>query len=101
MYDNWKVTLRLQKGRTVASLPIFLPKDEAIPVPEVPARPHFSRSFVRDKKNLQREQKKGVPGFLTTAAYLIVLAIALGLLSSLAWGLARFARSSRVAVESQ
>jgi len=92
VYGNWKVTLRLHKGRTVASLPIFLPKDEAIPVPEVPAKPSFTRSFVRDKSNLQREQKKDVPGFLTTAAYLIVLAIAIGLLSALAWGLARFAR---------
>jgi hypothetical protein len=92
VYGNWKVTMRLQKGRTVASVPVFLPKDSAIPVPEVPAKSQFTRTFVRDKKNLQREQKKGVPGFLTTAAYLLVLAIALGLLSSLAWGLSRFAR---------
>jgi hypothetical protein len=91
-YGNWKVTLRLQKGRTVASLPLFLPRDTAIPVPEVPAKPRFTRAFVRDKKNLQREQKKDVPGFLTTLAYLIVLVIALGLFSSLAWGLSRFAR---------
>ncbi|MFN2616772.1 MAG: hypothetical protein ABR581_06570 [Thermoleophilaceae bacterium] len=92
VYGNWKATLRLQKGRTVASLPIFLPRDTAIPVPEVPARPRFARAFVRDKKNLQREQKKDAPGFLSTLAYLIVLAIALGLFTSLAWGLARFAR---------
>jgi hypothetical protein len=92
VYANWKVTLRLHKGRTVASLPIFLPKDEAIPVPEVAAKPSFTRSFVRDKQNLQREQKQDVPGFLTTAAYLLVLAIALGLLSALTWGLARFGR---------
>ncbi len=36
----------------------------------------------------------GLPGFLTTGAYLVVLAIALGLLAALAWGLARFARRS-------
>jgi hypothetical protein len=35
-----------------------------------------------------------VPGFLTTGAYMIVLAIALGLLAALAWGLAHFARRS-------
>jgi hypothetical protein len=95
VYGNWKATLRLQKGRTVASVPIFLPKDEAIPVPEVPAKRSFTRPFVLDKKNLQREQKKDVPGFLSTAAYIIVLLIGLGLFGSLAWGLARFAQRSQ------
>jgi hypothetical protein len=95
VYGNWKATMRLQKGRTVASVPIFLPKDEAVPVPEVPAKATFTRPLVRDKKNLQREQKKDVPGFLSTAAYIIVLLIGLGLFSSLGWGLARFARLSQ------
>jgi hypothetical protein len=95
VYDNWKVTLRLQKGRTVASVPIFLPRDSAVPVPEIPAKAHFTRSFVRDKQNLQREQKKDVPGFLSTAAYLVVLAIFIGLFGALGWGLARFAQRSQ------
>jgi hypothetical protein len=99
VYDNWKVTLRLQKGRTVASVPIFLPKDSAVPVPEIPAKANFTRSFVRDKKNLQREQKKDVPGFLSGAAYIVVLAIFLGLFGALAWGLARFARRSQAGKE--
>jgi hypothetical protein len=96
VYDNWKVTLRLQQGRTVAGLPIFLPEDTAIPVKAIPARAHFTRRFVRDKKNLQREQKKDVPGFLTTAAYLLVLGIFLGLFAALGWGLVRFARRSQL-----
>jgi hypothetical protein len=95
VYDNWKVTLRLQKGRTVASVPIFLPRDSAVPVPEIPAKAHFTRAFVRDKQNLQREQKKDVPGFLSTAAYLVVLAIFIGLFGALGWGLARFAQRSQ------
>jgi hypothetical protein len=95
VYDNWKVTLRLQKGRTVASAPIYLPKDEAIPVPEIPAKANFTRPFVRDTKNLQREQKKDVPGFLSSAAYILVLLIGLGLFGSLGWGLARFAQRSQ------
>jgi hypothetical protein len=94
VYDNWKATLRLQKGRTVASVPVFLPKDEAVPVPEVPARANVTRPFVLDKKNLQREQKKDVPGFLSGAAYVIVLLIGLGLFTALGWGLARFAKLS-------
>jgi hypothetical protein len=95
VYGNWKVTLRLHKDSTVASVPIFMPADEAIPVKEIPAHASFTRHFILDKENLQREQKQGVSGALVTGAYLAVLAIALGLLGALAWGLARFARQSR------
>jgi len=99
VYGNWKVTLRLQKGRTVAGLPIFLPRDSAIPVAETPAKAHFTRSFVRDTKNLQREQKKDVPSFVSTLAYLIVLGIFVGLFAALGWGLARFAKRSQAGRE--
>jgi hypothetical protein len=92
VYDNWKSTLRLQKGATVAGLPVFMPADPAIPVKEIPAREQFTRTFIRDKKNLQREQKKGVSPVLSGGAYLIVLGIFVGLIAALAWGLMRFAR---------
>jgi hypothetical protein len=95
VYDNWKVTLRLQKDRTVAGLPVFMPADPAIPVKEIPATQRFEREFILDKENLLREQKKGVSGALTGIAYLVVLAIGLGLVASLAWGLSRFARHER------
>ena len=97
VYDNWKSTLRLQKGRTVAGLPVYMPADPAIPVKGVKAEQRFTRTFVADKKNLLREQKKGVSPALTLIAYLIVLGIGLGLISSLAWGLSRFARRERTA----
>ena len=42
------------------SLPVFLPEDTAIPIEEVPAEAQFTRDFVRDKENLQREQKSDV-----------------------------------------
>src|SRR4051812_46829276 len=92
VYDNWKSTLRLQKGAAVSGMPIFFPADPAIPVKEIPARRSFTRTFVRDKKNLQREQKKGISPVLTIGAYLIVLGIFAGLIAALAWGLLRFAR---------
>ena len=95
VYGNWKSTLRLHKDRQVAGLPIFMPADEAIPVKEIPALASFTREFVLDKDNLQREQKKGVSSALVTGAYLLVLLVAVGLVASLAWGLARFARLSR------
>ncbi|GAC1436539.1 MAG: hypothetical protein NVSMB51_08140 [Solirubrobacteraceae bacterium] len=95
VWGNWKTTLRLQRGRAVLGLPIFLPADEAIPVKEIPVAPQFTRTFVRDKKNLQREQKTGVPGWLTGAAYLAVLLIALLLLAVITWGLHRLEREHR------
>jgi hypothetical protein len=86
---KWKVTLRLQRGRQVLGLPIYMPADAAIPAPEVPAPAHFTRTFERDKKLLQREQKKGVPGVLTLLAYLAVLVIGLAVVGLLGWGLNR------------
>jgi hypothetical protein len=91
---DWKTTVRLQTGRSVLGLPLYFPADPAIPAPKVAAPAHFDRSFVNDKQLLQREQKKGVPGWLTTVAPLVVLAIALGLLSVLAFGLARIGRTA-------
>ena len=54
------------------------------------ARPSraFTRSFKRDKKLLQREQKSGRLGRARAGAYLIVLLIGLGLYGSMGWGLA-------------
>src|SRR5437763_399543 len=73
---KWKSTIRLQRGREVLGMPIYMPSDPAIPAKEIPAPSHFTRPFERDKKLLQREQKPGVPGFLTLIAYLVVLAVA-------------------------
>jgi hypothetical protein len=92
---DWKATIRLQRGRQILGLPIYMPNDAAIPwAPGVPAKQHFTRRFVADHQLLQREQKPGVPGWLKTAAPLVVLFLALGFLTSLAWGLGRIGRRS-------
>ncbi|HKP21390.1 MAG TPA: hypothetical protein VJT68_07725 [Thermoleophilaceae bacterium] len=92
VHGSWKSTLRMQQGDALISMPIFLPEDKAIPAKEVPAEASFTRGFLKDKKVLQREQKQGVPGFLTLAAYLTVLAIALALIALIAWSLLRVDR---------
>ena len=89
--DNWKATLRLQRGMAVLGLPLYLPKDSAIPVPKVAAKNHATVRFVRDHSLLQREQKKGVPGFLTLIAYIFVFLIWAAMVAVVAWGLARLA----------
>ena len=49
---------------------------------------------MNDHQLLQREQKQGVPGWLTTVAPLCVLVLALAFLSTLAWGLGRIGRNA-------
>jgi hypothetical protein len=89
---TWKTTLRLHKGRQLAGLPVFLPADPAIPVSEVAVQPQMTRSFVLDHKNLQREQKPDVPGWLTLVAYLGVGGISFSLIFVVGFGLARLER---------
>jgi hypothetical protein len=92
VYGNWKSTVRLHKGGSITSVPIFMPEDAAIPAAEVPAEASMTREFVLDKENLQREQKGDVPGYLSTLAYLLVLAIVIGIMTALTIGLARLDR---------
>jgi hypothetical protein len=89
---NWKSTLRLHKDDAVLGLPIFMPEDTAIPAKEIPAEANMTRDFVRDKKNLQREQKGDVPGWVTLVAYLLVLVIVIGVIAALTIGLVRLDR---------
>ena len=93
LYGKWKSTLRLQTGRSVLGLPIYMPADQAIPVKEIPAPPQFTRTFEQDKKLLQREQKKGVSPVLTTLAYMFVLLIALAVAALLVIGLRKIRQS--------
>ena len=92
IYGNWKATLRLQDGRRIIAVPVFMPNDPAIPAKEIPARAHVTRPFVPDHQLLQRERKKGVPTWLWTGACLVVLILGLCFLTALAWGVARVAR---------
>jgi hypothetical protein len=92
VYGGWKSTLRIQQGDALISMPLFMPKDEAIPAAEVPAKASFTRDFQSDKSVLQREAKQGVSPVLTLIAYLTVLAIALSLIALIAWSLLRVDR---------
>jgi hypothetical protein len=97
VYGNWKTMIRLHKGNSLTALPIYLPRDAAIPVDEVPAPAQFIRSFGNEHELLQREQKGGSP-LLVAVAYSAVAAIALALLVLLAWGLHRLALDGRTAL---
>lgn len=86
---DWKSYIRLQRGSTLAAVPVFLPADPAIPAAGVPALQRFERPFQPDRELLQRERKDDVPTWLWAAAGLVVLAIAATLIALIAWTLLR------------
>jgi hypothetical protein len=88
VHGNWKTMIRFENGNSLTALPIYLPRDAAIPVGEIPALSSFTRSFRDEHKLLQREQTGGAP-IVVALAYAVVLGIALGLLALIAWGLHR------------
>ena len=95
VHGSWKAMARLHKGSSLTALPIYAPRDRAIPVDGIAAPPRFEREFVSDKQLLQREAK--VQGDdLTNAAYGVVLAITLGLLALMAWALHRVGTTAGV-----
>jgi hypothetical protein len=90
VHGNWKAMIRLHEDSSLTALPIFLPRDEAIPVGETPASAQFTRTFSDEHELLQREATGG-PAFLVALAYASVAAIALSLLVLIAWALHRLA----------
>ena len=94
VYGSWKTMLRLHRGSMMASIPIYLPADAAIPAPLVPATATITRPFGADQHILQRERKRNVPSWLWSTAGLIVLIAALTLIAMIGWALRRLARSA-------
>ena len=94
VHGEWKALLRLHDGNSLSALPIYLPRDQAIPAAEVPAARSFTREFASDRELLQREARDVSP-WLRAFAYLTVLFLALGLLGMIAWGLRRLALAGR------
>jgi hypothetical protein len=97
VYGNWKSTIRYASGNNIEGLAVFFPRDDAIPAPEVRADPSFTRSFTLDKQLLQREQKPGVPGWLTWFAYCVVGLLAAFMVALLGWTLRTAAGRGRMA----
>ena len=91
VYGEWKSLIRLQRGKSLVALPIFLPEDSAIPAEAVEAPPEFSRSFTSDKEIVLREAKD-VDAPLIYGASAAMAAIATGWALALGWGLARVGR---------
>ena len=90
---NWKTTLRVQDGRTLTALPIFLPEDASLKASEVPADASFTRDFVPEIDILQRERTDYHPAWIWTAANMVVLLCSLGIILGICTAVSRVSRT--------
>jgi hypothetical protein len=92
---DWKTFVRLQDGRTLTAMPIYLPADAVLGEPEIPALSNVTRDAVNETQLMQRELKKGVPDLLWGTASAVVTFCALLLALTLGWGVSRVSRASQ------
>jgi hypothetical protein len=93
VHGNWKSLIRVHDGTAMGGIPVYLPEDPAIPAKEVPASPSFTREVVSEKEILQREVKDDVPGWTWAAGSGLVLALYVGFVLAVCWGVGRVART--------
>jgi hypothetical protein len=101
VWGSWKTLLRIQDGRTMGGVPIYLAADPGIGKPAegiagqqpnarlVFGAPHFQPEITI----LQRERSFDAPTWLWTVACLVVLACTLVMIGGLAWGAGRINNS--------
>ena len=89
---TWKTLVRVHRGASMLSAPVFLPDDPAIPARGVPAERSATRDMVYDHELLQRERKQDVPAALPLVGYGVVALIVLLFVGVLGWALTRLAR---------
>jgi hypothetical protein len=93
LHGTWKSVVRIHRGRTRMSVPVYLPGDEAIPVAGVPARSGVTRSFESDIVLLQRERKLDTAPWLWPTASAAIALLVAAILALQGWGLIRVARA--------
>lgn len=93
---DWKTMIKLQDGRTLSAVPVYLPADAVLGKPEIPAPPRFTRDAIDETLIMQRERKEGVPGWLWNTASAVVLVCSVVLVLALGWGVSRISRASQL-----
>jgi hypothetical protein len=89
---NWKTLLRVQDGRTLAAVPIYLPADGPLGAKELPADATFTRDFVPEIDILQRERTDEHPAWIWAAANMVVLLCSLAIILGICVSVSRVAR---------
>jgi hypothetical protein len=93
IHDEWKALVRLHQGDAIVAAPIYLPQDDAIPAPEVPARPQVVRELVPDKQILLREAKETPAWFSWVGNGALGLIVVIWI-AMLTWGLHRMSSAT-------
>jgi hypothetical protein len=98
LYGNWKTLIRFHEAPTVhMAVPIHAPDDPAIAAEkgrQILVRDGETVQMITESQFLQREIKDGVPGWLWTLAYAIVIASWLVLIAFYGWCYAQAAHGS-------
>jgi hypothetical protein len=89
---NWKTLLRVQDGRTLAAVPIYLPADGPLGAKELPADATFTRDFVPEIDILQRERTDDHPAWIWAAANMVVLLCSLAIVLGICMSVSRVSR---------
>ncbi len=92
---NWKTLVRIQDGRMLTAVPVFLPADAPLDVEEVPVEAKTTRDLVPEIEILQREREFDAPGWMWGLANLVVLLCSLVVLAGIAVAVSRV--SGRIA----
>jgi len=94
-YGDWKTLVRLHlPAHTLLAAPVYLPADEAIPVPEH-SLANGPRDFVEEARILRREERTDVPAWLWSASYAVVGGLFLALFAAIGAGVSAAARQGR------
>jgi hypothetical protein len=89
---TWKSTLRVHRGNVMGSVPVYMPADAALKLPETPASDQFTRAVMMDRVMMQRERRTDVPGYLFAIGSALVALMTVALVLLLGWALLRVAR---------
>lgn len=92
---SWKTLIRVQNGKEMGAVPLYLPADEGIGAAEVRAESDQPYGFQQELKILQRERKDDSPALAFGLASLVVLACTLAFIWLLSWGAVRVNRALR------
>ncbi|MFT4187324.1 MAG: hypothetical protein QM621_01925 [Aeromicrobium sp.] len=87
---NWKTLLRVQDGRMLTAVPIYLAADEALGVEEFRASDGVPQEFVPEIEILQRERDFDADAWMWNLANLIVFLCSLAVIIGICVSVARF-----------
>lgn len=96
---TWKTVVRLAKDGDRSAVPVRMPADSALGLPEIPAETVVTRPVVNDLELLQRERKPDTPPWLWSAGLAFCMAMYLGLLTALCWTVRRMVSTAAPAAD--